>query len=213
MQPSLAALLFHDAVRSPRCETIVESFVGRTHSLLGGKRHSRIVEAGEITHSVVGGSRHDPGITAAAQGVAESVVVLKEKKRMRAERGIHRVPVDRIRKIDVEVRDHGLSLAGHVRGRGKIRVLNVLQLIDQYLLRRAAWAGIPCDGPLIDHNGKSETRMILGFSHDKLGCLIGGTVRTVPINDYAIDTAADHVCDLAFDLCGIRRAVADIHMT
>jgi hypothetical protein len=131
---------------------------------------------------------------------------------MRTERSIYRVPINRIREIDIEVCDHRLSLAGHIRGRGKIRTLNVLELTDQRLLRRAAGTGIPFDGPLIDHDGKGETRVILSLGHDELSCPVHGIVRTVPIYDYAIDAAADHVCNLAFDLRGVRRAVANIHV-
>jgi hypothetical protein len=54
--------------------------------------------------------------------------------------------------------------------------------------------------------------MGLGFGHDRQRSLINRVVGTVPVNDYAIDSPADHVVDLALDLPGVRGIVANIHM-
>ena len=37
-------------------------------------------------------------------------------------------------------------------------------------------------------------------------------VRAVPVDDHAVDAAADHVGDLAVNLCGVGGAVADVHV-
>jgi hypothetical protein len=42
--------------------------------------------------------------------------------------------------------------------------------------------------------------MFLGLSHHQLRSLVDGIVWAVPVNDHAIDAAADHVCDLTLDL-------------
>jgi hypothetical protein len=68
------------------------------------------------------------------------------------------------------------------------------------------------DGALIDHNRESETGMSLGFRHYELRRLVDAVVRTVPIDDDAIDAAADHIGDLAMDLGGIGGVVAHIHV-
>jgi len=52
--------------------------------------------------------------------------------------------------------------------------------------------------------------MILGFGHDELRGLVDGVTGAVPIDDHASDAAADHVRNLALDLRGIGRAIADI---
>jgi hypothetical protein len=48
--------------------------------------------------------------------MAEAAVVLKKKERVRAERGIQRIPVDGVGKIDVEVGDDWLAVVRHVGG-------------------------------------------------------------------------------------------------
>jgi hypothetical protein len=49
--------------------------------------------------------------------VAESAVVLKKKNWVRAERGIHCVPVNGVREIDIKIGDDWLTLPRHVRWR------------------------------------------------------------------------------------------------
>jgi hypothetical protein len=212
LQPSQAALLSHHAVRPPRGECVVEAFIRRSDGLLARERHARVVETGEIAHPEIIGRRHDPRIAAAAQRVAKPSVVLEQKKRVRAQCRIHGVPVDRIGKIDIEIRDHRLPLNRHVRWRGEVCAFDVLHLTNQGLLRRATGARIPLDSALIDHQGECKARVSLSFGHDRLRSLINRVVGTVPVNDYAIDSPADHVVDLALDLPGVGGVVANIHM-
>lgn len=54
--------------------------------------------------------------------------------------------------------------------------------------------------------------MLLHFSHHELGGLVNGVARPVPVNNHAIDTAADHVYDLFVNLGRVRRTVAHVHM-
>lgn len=91
-------------------------------------------------------------------------------------------------------------------------MLHVLQLGDQSLLRRTTRAGIPFNRPLIDHDRKCKSRMSFCLCHHEFGCLIDAIVRAVPIDNYAINAAADHVGDLAMDLVRIRRTIAHIHV-
>ncbi len=91
-------------------------------------------------------------------------------------------------------------------------MLNVLKLTDQRLLRRAAETGIPFDGPLIDHDGEGETRVVLSLGHDELRSLIHCIVWPIPVDDDAVNAAADHVGNLALDLCGVSGPVSDIHV-
>ena len=85
---------------------------------------------------------------------------------MGAQRSIHSVPVNRIRKIDIEVCNDRMALIGQVGWRRKIILFDVLQLTDQSLLRRASGTRVPFDGPLIDHDCKGEAGMLLGGRHD-----------------------------------------------
>ncbi len=91
-------------------------------------------------------------------------------------------------------------------------MLDVLKLTDQRLLRSAPFTGVPLDRALVDHDRKREARMLLRFGHHQLRGLIRRTVWTIPIDDHAIDTTADHIGYLPGDLPGIGRAVADIHV-
>ena len=54
--------------------------------------------------------------------------------------------------------------------------------------------------------------MTFGFRHDQFGGLIDAVVLAIPIDDDAIDPAADHVGNLIMDLIGICRAVPDVHV-
>ena len=144
--------------------------------------------------------------------MSESTVVLKKKNRLGGKRGAGSGPIDRVREIDVEVRNHRLSLLSHVRRRWKISLLQILQLANQRLLWRATGAGIPLDRTLVDHDREGETRVSLRFGHDELCGLVDIVVRTIPINDDAIDSAADHVRDLIVNLPRVGRAVADVHV-
>ena len=212
LQPGLPALLSHDAIRAPGRQRVIESLVGRTHRLLTRKRHSCVVEALQITHAVVRRCGHDPGITPFTQCVGESAIVLKEESRLARQRSAHIVPVDRIGKIDVEVRDHWLAVLGHVSLGGEIRLLHVLQLANESLLRRTTRTGIPFDRPLIDHDREREAWMRFRFRHHQLRGLVDAVVRAVPVDNHAVYSTADHVGDLPLNLFRIGRTVADIHV-
>ena len=54
--------------------------------------------------------------------------------------------------------------------------------------------------------------MFFGLSHDELRRLVDVVVGTVPINDDAINSPTDHVCDLPMHLRRVSRTVAHIHM-
>ena len=105
-----------------------------------------------------------------------------------------------------------MSLLRHVCRRRKIGLLNVLQLADQRLLRRATRAGIPLDCALVDHDGEGEAGMTLRFCHHKFGGVVFAVVGTVPVNDHAVDAAADHVGDLLMNLPGVGGVVANVHV-
>ena len=118
LQPGLAALLSHDAVRSPRRQGVIETLIGRSNRMFLRVRHARVIEAGEIAHPIIAGGWHHPGVTSVRKRLSESVVVLKNIDGMRAQRGVRRIPVDRrIRKTDIEVRDHRLPVLSHISGR------------------------------------------------------------------------------------------------
>ena len=128
------------------------------------------------------------------------------------ERGARGGPIDGVGEIDVEIGNDGLSLLSQVcRGR-KVGLLDILQLTDQRLLRRAAGTGVPLDCALVDHDGESEAGMSFGLGHYEFCGLIDAVVRTVPIDDDAIDSAANHVRDLIVNLRRVRGAVADVHV-
>lgn len=144
--------------------------------------------------------------------MAESIVILKEKDRLRGKSGGDSVPINGIGKVNVEIRDHWLSLVRQVRRRREVGLLDILQLADQSLLRRTSRAGIPLDRALVDHNGEGEAGMSFGFRHHEFCGLIDAGVRTIPIDDHAIDSAADHIRNLPVDLRRVGGVVAHVHM-
>ena len=103
-------------------------------------------------------------------------------------------------------------MVGHVGGRGKVLLLDILQLAEQRLLRAAARAGIPLNRALVDHDGEGKARVGFGFRHDHLCGLVLEAIRTVPIDDHAINAAADHVGNLTVDLRRIGGTVAHVHV-
>ncbi len=140
LQPGLAALLSHNPIRTPRCQRVVESFVSSSNRMFLGKIHPRVVETRQITHSVVGCCRHNPRITAFAERVAETVIILKYVEGLYGQGSVHRIPVDCVFQVDIEIRDDWLPLLGHIRRRRNIFLFDILQLSDQSLLRSASLA-------------------------------------------------------------------------
>jgi hypothetical protein len=93
LKPGLAALLSHDAIRSPGSQRIVEAFVSGAHRLLGRIRQAGIVETRQIPHPIVSSRWHYPRITAVSKQVGESVVVLEDIGGFRAQLPGRCVPV------------------------------------------------------------------------------------------------------------------------
>jgi hypothetical protein len=54
--------------------------------------------------------------------------------------------------------------------------------------------------------------MALGFRHNELCRLIDAVVRTVPVENDAIDAPADHVRDLMVQLRGVGGTVPNVHV-
>ena len=213
LQPCLPALLIHDAVRSPRCQRIVKALIRRPKSFFLGIRQTGVIKAGQIIHPIITGGGHHPGITAIGKHMGESVVVLKNKCGMCAQRRRRRRPVDRwIRKIDIEIRNHRLTLYGHVSRRRKICVLHILQLADQLLLRRTSRAVRPRNCSSIDHDREGESGMSFRLRHYQLRRLVRTIVRPVPIDNHSIDAAADQIINLILHLRRIGRTVTHIHV-
>jgi len=121
-------------------------------------------------------------------------------------------PIDGIHPVDVEVGDHRPALNGHVCLRWEVGLLYILQLRDQCLLRRTPRAGIPFDCALVHHDCERKTGVSFRLCHDQFGCLVDAVVRSVPVNDHTIDSAADHVGNLAMHLFPVGRTVTDIHV-
>ena len=97
--------------------------------------------------------------------------------------GSRRLPVNGIGKIHIEICNNRLALYSHVSGRGEVVALDVLEFVDQGLLRIAARTRIPLDGSLVDHDGEAEAGMVLGFGLDQLRGLIDRIIRPIPVND------------------------------
>ena len=144
--------------------------------------------------------------------MSESIIVLEKKRGLGRQRRSHCFPVYGVREIDIEIRDHGSPIQFHIRLGWKVGLLDVLHLCDQSLLRRAPRTRIPMDRTLIHHDREREAWMCLGFRHHELGRLVDTVVGSVPVNDYAVDSPADHVCNLPVNLRRVRRTVSDVHM-
>ena len=138
LQPGLPALLPHDAVGSPGCKSVIKALVGGSDGFRIGLGETCVVEASQIPNAIVRSGRHDPRITPPAQRVGETAVVLKPEKRLRRQCSRDLTPIDRVRKVHIEVGNDGPALRPHVSRRREVGLLDVLQLIDQSCLRRAA---------------------------------------------------------------------------
>jgi hypothetical protein len=83
----------------------------------------------------------------------------------------------------------------------------------QCLLRSATGAGVVFDRSSIHHDGESKSGVGFGLFHYLKGSEITGRSLPIPVNDDAINAAADHVLNLPRDLLGTGGVVSDIHMT
>lgn len=142
----------------------------------------------------------------------EAVVVLEQKGRPRRQGRAYIVPVDRIGEINIEVCDHWPSRQGHVSLRGEVGLLHVLQLADENLLRRTTGTGIPFNRTLVDHDRKGKARVSFRLCHHQFRGLVDAVVRSVPVDNHPVNSAADHIFDLPMDLLCVGRVVADIHV-
>jgi hypothetical protein len=209
LQPGLTALLAHDAIRAPGSEHVIEPFVSRTHGFLATKGLTCAVKALQIADAEVRSGRHHPGIAAFTQDMREAVVVLEQKGRLCRQGSAYIVPVYEVGKINIEVCDHWSSRQSHVSRRGKVRLLDILQLADERLLRRTTRTGIPFDRTLVDHDRKGKAGMSFRLRHNQFRGLVDAVVGAVPVDNHAVNSAADHICDLPMDLFGVSRPVAD----
>ena len=91
-------------------------------------------------------------------------------------------------------------------------MFDVLQLTDECLLRRAARTRVPLDCSLVDHDCKGEAWVVFGLCHDQLGSFVHRIVRAVPVENHAVDSAANHVVNLILHLLWVAGTVADIHV-
>ncbi len=213
MQPRLSALLPHNPVRSPGRQRVVESFIGRPNRLFVRIAQPRVVEASQVTHSIICGRWHHPRVASVRKWLRKSAVILKNIYRMRAQRFVCGIPINRrIRKADVKIRNHRLSVDRHISRRCKVGLFHVLQVGHKRLLRRTPGARIPLDRSLIDHDRECEPRMAFCRRHYQLCGLIDGISRPVPVDNHAVNSAAHHIVNLALHLRRIGLAIADVHV-
>jgi hypothetical protein len=64
--------------------------------------------------------------------------MLEDKIRISAGRLADRIPIDCVMKIDIKICDHRPVIHPHVRGGWDVGLFNVLDLVNQGLLRAAA---------------------------------------------------------------------------
>lgn len=206
-------MLRHNASRSPGCILVIEAFVGGSNRLLVRVRHSRLIKTRQVGKSVIAGGRHDPGIAAFSQVGVEAIVVLKNQRGLRAHFGQSCAPAyRRIREVHVELGDHRLPVDLHVCRRWEIGFLDVLKIVHQCLLWRTSLARIPLNRSLVDHDRKGEPGMRFRLRHDLKSGLIQRISRTIPVENYAVNSTAHHVIDLALHLVGVGGVVANVHM-
>ena len=208
----MAALLGDDAILSPRSQSVVESFVGRSDGFFLWRGQTSLVEFRQVAHPEIGTDNH-PGITASAHGVREPAAVLKNEIRVSAGSRFHRVPIDGVVQVDVKIRDHRLAVDSHVCRRRHKGLFYILHLFNQRLLRRTTLTGTQLYSAFVHHDGEREARMLFGFRHHRQRCLVGERIaKSIPVDDHTLNAAANHVRDLTVDLRGILRAVPDVHM-
>ena len=172
LQPGLSALLPYDAVQAPGCQRVVESLIARSNRLLVWVRQSGLIETGQVPEPIVAAGRDHPRIPSIGKIMAEAAVVLKDKSRLCIHAGSGGIPINRVRIIDREIRDHRLPAYLHVSRGREVSVLDILQVAFQRMLRRTTRAGIPLDRSLIDHDRKSKARMGLRLCHHQLRRLV-----------------------------------------
>ena len=139
---------------------------------------------------------------------------MKDEFQIRSGIGANPIPVDAVA-LDSEIKHHWIAVPSHVCRRRNVGLRDVVQVADQGR-RNVTTCGTRAilDGARIFHDGELETSVArLCFLHQVQGRgVVVSIVRTVPINDHARDSAAEHVRDLCLYLCRIIGVVADIHV-
>jgi len=79
LQPGLSTLLTHHALRSPRCQSVIEAFVGGANRFLLRKLQTSLVEISQVAHSEIGRGWHYPRIAAIREDVIEAGAILKNE--------------------------------------------------------------------------------------------------------------------------------------
>ena len=212
MQPCLSAALGHGAVGAPTGKFVVKSFVGSTKCFQTAVRLPSFVKIGEIAYAQIRRLRHDPGKTSIADYMGEAAAVLEDKNRLARHGVFGRLPINRIGTVHIEIADDRPSILPHVRWRIEVIALDILELLNQSLLRRTSAARTRLDCTLINNDRDAETGMALGLFYDKLRGLVTGGVGAVPVNHDAVNAAAGHILNLAFDLVAVGRTVSDVHV-
>ncbi len=114
--------------------------------------------------------------------------------------------------VNIEIGNNWLSLNAHVGRRIKVGLLDILQMFYKCLLRCATCAGMLFDRSCIHHDGKCKSRVGFSLFHDLESSEITGGSVPVPVNDDAINAAADHVLNLPCDLLGTGGVITYIHV-
>lgn len=145
--------------------------------------------------------------------MGKTAAVLKNEVRVSAGGRFHRIPVDCVVQVDVKIRDHRLAIDSHICGRRYKGLFYILHLFDERLLRSTALTRTQHYGAFVHHDGKSEARMLFDFRHYRQSSLIAERVpKSVPVDNHALNTAADHVRNLTVNLRRILRVVTNAHM-
>ena len=91
-------------------------------------------------------------------------------------------------------------------------MFDVVQVVEKRLFVIATGAAAELQRALVDHDGEGEAGMLLDLLHDFERSDVGRVAGAVPVNDEAVDAAADHVLDLFVDLGFVPGDVADLHV-
>jgi len=203
LEPCLSALLAHNSVLTPGSQRVIEALVNPAKRFLLRHRQPSLVKLAQVAHAEVADIHDHPCIAAFTDCMRESACMLEDKIWIRAGGRLHCVPVDGVVQVDIEIRDHRPTTDSHVRGRRDVGLLDVLYLLDQGLLRSASLAGAQLQCAFIHHDGKGEAGMLFGFRHHQLRSQVRIVRGAVPVDDDAIDPAADHVRNLPVNLCRV----------
>src|SRR5260370_4886549 len=215
IDPGLPALVMNLAVGTEHGQCVIESLIGRARGGTAGGLRGGVepVKRSQLLVKSIAGVDVHPLKRASGKALLQALRTAKHEQVARRQSGQHPLKVDE-KLRDAKHEDCGFSVQTQVGGRRDKLRGDKVQVADQLAgdVTSVADRGIN-NGAWVFHDRKLESGMGLGFLlHQNGGGAEDVHIEAKPVDDRAVDAAADHVLYLAVDLSRIVGTIAHIYV-